>query len=101
MDKEMKEYFDQRSLGLATKDDVEKLRQETKANFRQLKEENKANNVEWRQEIQSALDQLKQTTDSSLQELKEVRGFGEEIRQMTGDIVELKGKIKEGFAEVK
>jgi peptidoglycan hydrolase CwlO-like protein len=30
-----------------------------------------------------------------------VTGFGEEIRQMTGDIVELNGKIKEGFTEVK
>ena len=101
MDKETKDYFDQRLLGLATKDDVEKLRQETKGSFRQVREENKANIVEWRQEIQSAFDQLKQTTDSSLQELKEVRGFGDEIERISKEIVELNGKIKEGFAEVK
>ena len=101
MDKEPKEYFDQKLLVLATKDDVEKLRQETKVNFRQVKEENKANIVEWRQEIQSTLDQLKQTMELFLQQLKEVRGFGEDIRQMAGGIAELNGKIKEGFTEVK
>ena len=101
MDKEIKEYFDQRLLGLATKDDVEKLRQETKANFRQLKEENKANIVEGRQEIQSAFDQLKQIIELYLQQLKELKGFEEDIRQMAGDITELNEKIKEGFTEVK
>ena len=97
MDKETKGYFDQKLLGLATKDDIEKLRQETKGSFRQVREENKANIVEWRQEIQSAFDQLKQTMESLLQQLKEVRGFVEEIRPMVGDIAELNGKIKEGF----
>jgi predicted nuclease with TOPRIM domain len=95
MDKEMKGYFDQKLLGLATKDDVEKLRQETKANFRQLKEDSKTNLAEWRQETQSAFDQ------SNLQRIKEVERIGEQIKQMAEEVAALHGKIKEGFTEVK
>jgi len=40
---------------LATKDDIEKIRQETNANFRKLKEENKSHAMEWQQEIRVTL----------------------------------------------
>jgi len=58
MDQEMKEYFDRKLLGLATKDDVEKVRQETNANFRKLKEENKGQVTEWKQEVKADIEQL-------------------------------------------
>jgi isopenicillin N synthase-like dioxygenase len=43
---------------LATKDDIEKIRQETNANFRKLKEENKTQATEWTQEIKGDLERL-------------------------------------------
>jgi len=45
MGKKTKKFFDQKLLGLATKDDIEKLRHEIRVNFRQRKEENKANEM--------------------------------------------------------
>jgi hypothetical protein len=59
MDKEMKEYFEQKFLVFATKDDIQKVRQESKANLRQLKEEDRDQIVEWRQEIKSDFEQLR------------------------------------------
>ena len=56
MDKETMDYLDQKYVGLARKEDLEKLRQETKVGFRQMKEENKAQLLEWRQEINTALE---------------------------------------------
>jgi isopenicillin N synthase-like dioxygenase len=58
MDQEMKEYLDRRLNLLASKDDIEKIRQETNANFRKLKEENKTQATEWKQEIKGDLEQL-------------------------------------------
>jgi len=58
MDQETKEYLERILLGLTTKEDLEKLRQETKSNFRQLKEENKNQILEWKQEVKSDLEQL-------------------------------------------
>ncbi len=58
MDPEIKEYFDRKLTGLATKDDVEKLRQETNTNFRKLKEEKKGQVTEWKQEIKADMEQL-------------------------------------------
>ena len=58
MDQEMKEYLDRRLNLLASKDDIEKIRQETNANFRKLKEENKNQATEWKQEIKGDLEQL-------------------------------------------
>jgi len=71
MDKETKEYLDRRLLVLATKDDVEKLRQETKVNFRQLKEENKSNMIEWRQEIKTDIDQLRKENNEAVDPIRE------------------------------
>jgi hypothetical protein len=58
MDQEIKEYFERKLTGLATKDDVEKLRQETNTNFRRLKEEKKGQVTEWKQEIKADMEQL-------------------------------------------
>jgi hypothetical protein len=58
MDQEIKDYFDRRLTLLASKDDIEKIRQETNANFRKLKEENKAQVLEWKQEIKGDLEEL-------------------------------------------
>ncbi len=56
MDKETMEYLDQKHVGLARKEDLEKLRQETKASFRQMKEENKTQFSDWKQEINTTLE---------------------------------------------
>jgi len=58
MDQEIKDYLDRKLTLLATKDDIEKIRQETNANFRKLKEENKSQATEWKQEIKGDLEQL-------------------------------------------
>ncbi len=58
MDQEMREYLDRKLTILATKDDIEKIRQETNANFRKLKEENKNQATEWKEEIKGDLEQL-------------------------------------------
>jgi len=71
MDKEMREYLDRKLLVLATKDDVEKLRQETKGNIRQLKEEGKANINEWRQEIKAEIEQLRKESKGEIDPLHE------------------------------
>jgi hypothetical protein len=58
MDQEMKDYLERKLTLLATKDDIEKIRQETNVNFRKLKEENKSQALEWKQEIKGDLEQL-------------------------------------------
>lgn len=58
MDQEIKDYLERKLTVLATKDDIEKIRQETNANFRKLKEENRSQATEWRQEIRGDLEQL-------------------------------------------
>jgi methyl-accepting chemotaxis protein len=58
MDKETKEYLDKILIGLTSREDVEKLRQETKSNFRQLKEENSKQILEWRQEVKADIGKL-------------------------------------------
>jgi len=59
MDQETKEYLERILMGLTTKEDLEKLRQETKSNLRQLKEENKNQIFEWNQEMKADLEQMK------------------------------------------
>jgi arginyl-tRNA synthetase len=70
MDHEVKDYLDQRLTLLATKDDIEKIRQETNANFRKLKEEHKSQAMEWRQEIKA---DMKKITPSSSMEIGPIR----------------------------
>jgi hypothetical protein len=71
MDKETKEYLDRKFLGLVTRDDVEKLRQETKANFRQLKEENRVLTEEAKENAEAALDRWKKDWTEALIPLRE------------------------------
>jgi hypothetical protein len=59
MDRETKEYLERILLGLTTKEDMEKLRQETKSNFRQLKEENKNQVLAWREEVKADFERLR------------------------------------------
>jgi phage host-nuclease inhibitor protein Gam len=131
MDKETKEYLDRKFLGLVSKDDIEKLRQETKANFRQLKEEINPIREEIREglqkvrgETQSALDQSRQVIESSLQRVREegevhvihsrdetradidrvgegMEGIKVQVKQMAEEVTALNGKIVEGFKEAK
>jgi len=58
MDQETKDYLERKLTLLATKDDIEKIRQETSANFRKLKEENKNQVAEWRQEIKADMEKI-------------------------------------------
>jgi hypothetical protein len=72
MDQEMREYLDRKLPGLATKDDVEKLRQETNANFRKLKEENKGQATEWKQEIKADMEQLAKVKGIEMDPIQEI-----------------------------
>jgi gas vesicle protein len=81
MDQEMKEYLDRKWTGLATKDDVEKVRQEMNANFRKLKEENKGKATEWKQEIKADMEQLIKSKEIVIDPLQEtIRGGLQRIR---------------------
>jgi actin-like ATPase involved in cell morphogenesis len=75
MDQEIKDYLERKLTLLATKDDIEKIRQETNANFRKLKEENKSQATEWRQEIKADMEKI---TPSSRIEIGPIR---EEIKE--------------------
>jgi hypothetical protein len=128
MDKETKEYLDKILMGLTTREDLEKLRQETKSNFRQLKEENSKQILEWRQEVkadnQSAFDQSTQKVEQLFQKIKEeiethwvqakegtgtdmggvkdvMESLRDGIKQVKEEVVSIKEKMKEGFGEVK
>ena len=131
MDKEMTGYLDQKLLALATKDDVEKLRQELKANLRQLREqvnpiqeEVKGEIQKFREEILSALDpsnkaleislgrikeegaaqalQLREEFKADIERLKEgIDNLVQEVKQTAEEIDTLDEKIKKGFTEVK
>ena len=127
----MREYLDQKLLVLATKDDVEKLRQESKANLRQLREqinpiqeEMKRELQKFREEILSVLDQSNRALDLSVQRIneegaaqviqwreefkavieplrEEVYRLKQQVKQVGEEFAALDGKIKEGFTEVK
>ncbi|MGQ9645839.1 MAG: hypothetical protein ACUVWO_04785 [Thermodesulfobacteriota bacterium] len=58
MDQEMKDYLDRKLTLLATRDDIEKVRQESNANFRKWKEENKNQATEWKNGIKADLEQF-------------------------------------------
>jgi len=75
MDQEIKDYLERKLTLLATKDDIEKIRQETNANFRKLKEENKSQATEWRQEIKADMEKI--TPGSSV----EIGPIREEIKE--------------------
>ena len=116
MDQEIKDYLERKLTLLATKDDIEKIRQETNANFRKLKEENKSQATEWRQEIKGDLEQLTKSkglepdllqetmkeglmkirveSQSAIDQLKEAMGKG-----LEPDLIQ--ETMKEGFMKIR
>lgn len=131
MDKETREYLDQKNIGLARKEDLEKLRQEAKASFRQLKEEGKAQLLEWKEEIAAALEESRrqwnvefgsvrqeilkglergkedllpslQETRSDLGELKAgLSEIQDQVKQLVTEVGTLNEKVRAGMVEVK
>ena len=84
MDLETKEYLERILLGLTTKEDLEKLRQEAKSNFRQLKEENRNQILEWKQEVKADFEQLRKGESEGIDPiLKEFREGVQELKAET------------------
>ncbi len=82
MDRDTLDYLDQKWFGLASKEDLEKLRQEMKANFRLLRDENRAQILEGKQEMKGDLEALKKETRIDLTPLaEEMRNTLKEIRE--------------------
>jgi hypothetical protein len=106
MDRETREYLDQKYTGLAGKDDLEKLRQEAKASFRQLKEEGKTQLLEWKQEITKALEESRKQwgaeARSDLGELKAGQSqIEDQAKQLVMEVGTLNEKVGAGVVEVK
>ncbi len=131
MDKETREYLDQKNIGLARKEDLEKLRQEVKASFRQLKEEGKAELLEWKEEITAALEEsrrqwnvefgsvrqeilkgLERGKEDLLPSLQETRSdlgglkagvseIQDQAKQLVTEVGTLNEKVRAGMVEVK
>lgn len=80
MEKEMMEFFDQKLLVFATKDDVEKLRQEMKVNFRKFTEENKSLIIGWIGETKGEIERLREEVKVEIDSLRE--DFQEEIKKL-------------------
>ena len=106
MDRETREYLDQKYAGLAGKEDLEKLRQEMKASFRPLKEEGKTQLLEWKQEITKALEQSRREwgaeARSDLGELKAGQSqILDQAKQLVTEVGTLNEKVRAGMVEVK
>ena len=71
MDKETREYLDQKHVTLAGKDDIEKLRQETKASFRHVREENKTQLQEWKEETHARVEELRKRLEEEFGSFRE------------------------------
>ncbi len=114
MDRETMEYLERMLLGLTTKEDLEKLRQETKSNFRHLREENKNQNLEWKQEVKADLEQvrkesrvdigpiqeeIKQRLEKSQMETQSA--LDQSIRIMESSLHKIGEEIKIGFDQRK
>jgi len=116
MDQEIKDYLERKLTLLATKDDIEKIRQETNANFRKLKEENKSQATEWKQEIKGDLEQLtksrglepdliQETMKEGLAKIRvESQSAIDQLRQTMGRGLEpdlIRETMKEGFMKIR
>lgn len=103
MDQETREYLERMLLGLSTKEDLEKLRQETKSNFRQLKEENKNQILEWRQEVKADLEQLRKGEAEQTDPMRrEFRDGMQELKIQTRSALDQSfGKIGTLLQEIK
>jgi hypothetical protein len=71
MDQEIKDYLERKLTLLATKDDIEKIRQETNANFRKLKEEDKSQATEWRREIKEDMEKISKSRSIEIGPIRE------------------------------
>jgi len=71
MDKELMEFFEQRLMVFAKRDDVERLRQETSANFRKLKEENKELILGWIEGIKAEMEGLRKEGKVDIDPIRE------------------------------
>ncbi|MCJ7705302.1 MAG: hypothetical protein MUO28_07150 [Desulfobacterales bacterium] len=103
MDKETREYLDQKYVTVARKEDMEKLRQEMKATFRQWKEENQSDLLESKKEIRTSLDELKKEWKVEVEAIRKVWVDGvQTLRQETQSMINQSGHTMDlSFHEVK
>jgi ElaB/YqjD/DUF883 family membrane-anchored ribosome-binding protein len=103
MDKETREYLDQKYVTVARKEDLEKLRQEMKATFRQWKEENQSDLLESKKEIRTSLDELKKEWKVEVEAIRKVWVEGvQTLRQETQSMINQSGHTMDlSFHEVK
>ena len=83
MDKETREYLDQKYVVLARKEDLEKLRQETKSILQKLREESKNEALEWKQDFKTQLEELRKEWKGEFIPLQ--AGFSEGLNKMKTD----------------
>ena len=103
MDKETREYLDQKYVTVARKEDLEKLRQEMKATFRQWKEENQSDLLESKKEIRTSLDELKKEWKVEVEAIRKAWVEGvQTLRQETQSMINQSGHTMDlSFHEVK
>lgn len=91
MDQAAREYLEKRMVGLATKDDIEKLRQETRAIFRQL--QGSSADRDLRTEIEALKKDLEAARGSVFEEFRNgVRALAEEVKDQMD---QLRGEMRE------
>jgi gas vesicle protein len=95
MDQETREYLERILLGLTSKEDLEKLRQETKSNFRQLKEEYKNQILEWKQEVKADLEQLTKGEGGQADPMR--KEFKDGIQELK---VETRSALEQSFQKI-
>jgi len=92
MDKELMEFFEQRFMVFAKRDDVEKLRQETSANFRKLKEENKELILGWIEGIKAEMEGLRKEGRVDLDFIRE--NIKEEMKKLELKIQSIESSLE-------
>ena len=110
MDKETREYVDQKSVSLVRKEDIEKLRQESKANFRQLREEGKTEALALKEEIHTNLEESRKQWQAPVAVLHEeiLKGFqqlkgenqsvlGQSNRAIESSLQKIEGDVRLAF----
>ncbi len=84
MDEETMEYLDRKLLGLTSKEDLEKMRQEMKSSFRQLREENKNQVLESRQEVKADFEKLRKEGKVDIDPVR--KEFEEKIERLRAEV---------------
>lgn len=96
MDQDTKDYLEKRLLGLAFRDDVEKLRQELKVNFKQLREEEKTNLNAWREEFKKEFERFEKENKNGVGPIQEmINQDFERIRKEIQNFIEKFNLLKE------